>query len=70
MEEATSIIVRRMLTEPKAALTSATLETSFARFMVSMAAPNEERAQSRRFSRWGLVYMAGFEEVKRKRRGG
>ena len=35
------------------------LETSFARFIASMAALNEERAPSRRFDRWGFVSMVG-----------
>jgi len=49
------IIVRRILTEPKAALAGVTLETSFARFTASMATFNEERIPSRSFGRLDLV---------------
>ena len=37
-------MVRRTLTEPKTALAGVMLETSFARFMASMAAFSEEMA--------------------------
>ena len=49
----TTIIVRRILTEPKTALAGVALETSFARFMASIAAFNKERVLSRRFCRLG-----------------
>ena len=54
----TLIIVRRTLTVPKTALAGVTLETSFARFMTSMAASDEERTPFRSFGRWDLVLMA------------
>jgi len=44
-------MVRRILTEPKTALAGVILETSFARFMVSMATFNEESVPSRPFGR-------------------
>ena len=50
----TLIIVRRILTDPKTALAGVMLETSFARFMASMARFNEESVPSRPFCfcRW------------------
>ena len=42
----TTIIVRRIPTEPNMALAGVALETSFARFMASMAAFSKERALS------------------------
>ena len=45
-------MVRRTLTEPKTALAGVTLETSFARFMASIATFNDERTPSRRSCRW------------------
>ena len=47
-----------MLTEPKAALAGVMLETSFARFRVSIAAFNEERELSRRFGCAALGSMS------------
>ena len=47
-----------MLTEPKTALAGVMLETSFARFSVSMATFSEERAPSRPLCRWNLATMA------------
>ena len=46
-----------MLTEPKAALAGVIHETSFARFIASMATFNEERVPSRPSSRWDLADM-------------
>ena len=40
---------------PKTALAGVMLEISFARFMASMAIPNEEMAPSRPFCRWDLA---------------
>jgi hypothetical protein len=48
-------MTRIALTEPKMALAGVALETSFARFMASMAAFNSERAPSRR--RWVFSSM-------------
>ena len=53
----TLTIVRRILTDPNTALAGVILETSFARFMASMAMFNEEMAPSRPFGRWGLASM-------------
>ena len=53
----TLIIVRRMLTEPKTALAGVMLDSSFARFIASMAAFNKERALSWRFVRWDFASM-------------
>ena len=53
----TLIITRRMLTEQKTALAGVILETSFARFMASMAAFNDEKALSRRFCRREFASM-------------
>ena len=50
--EHTLIIVRRTLTEPKTALAGVMLETSFARFMASMATFNAERIPSLGFCPW------------------
>lgn len=49
----TLIIVRRILTEPKMALTGVMLEISFPRFRASIATFNEERASGR----FGLASM-------------
>jgi len=46
-----------MLTVPKAALAGVTSETSFARFTMSMAIFNEERALSRFLGCWDLVVI-------------
>jgi len=62
MRKRTLTIVRRILTEPKTALAGVILETSFARFMVSMATFNEEMAPSRPFGCWGL---ASIVEIQR-----
>ena len=43
------------LTEPKTAFAGVTLETSFARFMASMATLNEEIIPSLPFGRWDTV---------------
>ena len=48
-------MTRITLTEPKTALAGVALETSFARFMASIAAFNSETAPSRR--RWELASM-------------
>ena len=45
----TLIIVSRTLTDPKTAFAGVTLDTSFARFIASIAVFNAERAPSRRF---------------------
>ena len=50
-------MVRRMATEPKAALAGVMLETSFARFSASMAMSNEDRKPSGPFGCWDLVAM-------------
>ena len=52
------MIVMIMLTVPKTALAGVTLETSFARFKVSMATSNEERTLSRRLG-WGVLGPIG-----------
>jgi len=44
-----------MLTDPKTALAGVILETSFARFMASMAMFNEEMVPSCPFGCWGLA---------------
>ena len=54
----TLIIVSRMLTDPKTALAGVTLDTSFARFIASMAVFNAERAPSCRFGWWEFESMA------------
>ena len=46
-----------MLTVPKVALAGVTSETSFARFTMSMATFNEERAPSRFLGCWDLVVI-------------
>lgn len=51
-----------MLAEPKIALAGVMLETSFARFTVSMAAFSKERASSRRFVRWDFASMAEVQD--------
>ena len=56
------IIVRRMVTEPKTALAGVMLETSFARFRVSMATFSKERAPSRPFGRWDLAAMVEMQD--------
>lgn len=56
-ETGTLIIVKRRLTEPKTALAGVMLETSFARFMVSMAVFSEEIAPSRGLGCLELVSM-------------
>jgi len=53
----TLIIVRITLTELKRALAGAILESSFARFEVSMAAFNADIAPSRPLGRWGSTSM-------------
>ena len=53
----TLIIVRRTLTQPKTAFAGVILETSFARFMASMAAFSEEMTPSRPFGGWELASM-------------
>ena len=55
--KSTLIIVRRAPTEPKTALAGVMLETSFARFMASMATFNEERVPARLFDRWNFASM-------------
>jgi len=55
----TLVIVRITLTDPKTALAGVILETSFARFMVSMATFNAEMAPSRSFGRWDSASMVG-----------
>ena len=59
-------IVSRILTDPKTALAGVTLETSFARFMVSMAMFNEVRVLSRPLGRWGLAAIVGTKSVGEK----
>ena len=66
-KERTLAIVRRILTEPKTALAGVILETSFARFMASMAMFNEERVPSRPFGRW--VLAAIVEKTWRREHG-
>jgi len=51
-------IVSRMLTDPKTALAGVIVETSFARFMTSIAIFKEERVPSRPFDGWGLVSIS------------
>jgi len=55
-----------MLTEPKAALAGVMIETSFARFKVSMATFNEERTLFRRCGCGALGFM-GSKSTWRKR---
>lgn len=55
--EPTLIIVSIMLTEPKTAFAGVMLETSFARFKVSMATFSEESTLSRRFGCGALRSM-------------
>ena len=55
----TLTIVRRTLTEPKAAFAGVIPAISFARFRDSMATFNEERAPSRPFGRWEFVSIVG-----------
>ena len=55
------IIVKRTLTEPKTALAGVMLETSFARFMASMATFNEETAPPLRFC---LLELASMVETR------
>ena len=62
----TLIIARITLTEPKTALTGVTLEISFTRFRVSMAAFNAEIAPSRSSGRWDSVFMVKREVVVRE----
>jgi len=66
----TLIIVRRTPTEAKAVLACATLESSFARAMASIALFYEERAPSRSFGRWDLFAMVeirgDYKEVVRR----
>jgi hypothetical protein len=57
VKEYTLIKARVTLTEPKTALAGVALESSFARFMASMAAFNNERAPSRRLR--GFASMVG-----------
>jgi len=59
-------IVRRILTDPKTALAGVMLETSFARFMASMAMFNEVRVPSRLLGRWGLAAIVGTQSVGEK----
>ena len=53
--------MRRILTDPKTALAGVILETSFARFMASMAMFNEERVPFCSFGRWGLASIVGIQ---------
>ena len=53
----TLIIVRRVLTEPNAALAGVIGKISFARFRASIVTFNEESVLSRPFGCWGLVFM-------------
>ena len=53
----TLIIASRMLTELKTAFAGVMLETSFARFMASMAAFSVEMVLPRPFGRWGPASM-------------
>ena len=66
----TLIIVRITLTDPKAALAGVILESSFARFMASIAAFNVEIMPSRPLGRWGSASMvetrSGCEESVRR----
>ena len=62
--ERTRIIVRRAPMEPKTALAGVTLEDSFARFIVLMAAFSEEKTLSGRFYRLEFAFM-GFGQVIR-----
>jgi len=59
-----------MVTVPKAALAGVMSETSFARFTMSMATFNEERAPSRFLGCWDSVVIAetrgGGEEAVRR----
>ena len=61
MWKRTLTIVSRMLTDPKTALAGVILETSFARFMASMAIFNEERAPSRPFGRLSFASIVGTQ---------
>jgi hypothetical protein len=58
-------MTRIALTEPNTALAGVALETSFARFMASMAVFNNERAPSRR--RWKFSSMIETEGGCEKR---
>ena len=62
----TLIIVRRTLTEPKTALAGVILDTSFARFITSMATFNNERASSGRFCRGESASMVKSRETVRQ----
>ena len=53
----TLIIARRALTVPKTALAGVMLETSFARFIASMATFSEEIVPPRSFGRWDIASM-------------
>jgi hypothetical protein len=64
----TLIIARITLTEPKTALAGVMLETSFARFMASIAMFNDERVTSRR--RWDFASMVETRGSCEKRCGG
>jgi len=68
-EEPTLIVVRMTPTVPKAALAGVMLNTSFAIFMASMAAFNEERVASGRFGRCDFVAMVETRGGWKKRRG-
>jgi hypothetical protein len=59
----TVIVVRRVLTEPKIALTGAILEVISARFMASMAAFNAEVTPSRPLSCWDSAFMVGTRGI-------
>jgi len=54
-------MVRRMLTDPKTAFAGVILETSFARFVASMATFSEEIILPRSFGRCDLVFMVKSE---------
>ena len=54
-EKPTLIIVRRILTEPKATLAGVKAVASFARFRTAIDALIEVRVLSRPFGRWGMA---------------
>ena len=60
-KNSTLIIVSRTLTDPKTALAGVMLETSFARFMASMAVFSDEIASSRRF---GCLELEAMVETR------
>ena len=61
------MIIARTPTKTKAAVAGVILETSFARFMASMAIFNNERTPSRPFHRWGSVFIPRTRGGREKR---